>query len=157
MEEIGVGRADETDVVRRDAAHDAGREGRHDEDRSLVAGDVDADHLRRHFGAVQRAQGPTEGRVDQVLRSPDGDHQQHGDHPVPLAVVADLDAEQRHRRHRHAVRAAGPLRLVAQRDVDDDAQPERRHRQVMPLQLEDRPRHQRRQQCRGDGAGEQGE
>jgi len=106
---------------------------------------------------VQRTQGAAEGRVDQVERGPDRDRQQQRDNPVPLLVAGQLEAEQAHRRYRHAIRPAGPLRFVAQRDADDDAETERRHRQVVALELEDRPGDQRGEDAGGDGAGAHGE
>ena len=106
---------------------------------------------------MQRAQGAAEGRVDQVQRGPDRDHQQRGNDPVPLLVARQFEAEQAHRRHRHAVRPARPLRFVTQRNVDDDAQTQRRHRQIVALELEDRAGDQRRQNAGGQRTGAHGQ
>ena len=76
MEEVGQVGRDEADVMRGDAAHQAGKDGRHHEDRHLVAHHIDADDLRGHFRAVQRAQRAAERRIDQVERGPDADRQQ---------------------------------------------------------------------------------
>ena len=74
-----------------------------------------------------------------------------------MLVVAELKAEQAEGGHRHAVGAAGPGGLVAQGDVEDDAETKGGHGQVVALQLEDRPGHQRGQQAGGRGAGAHGQ
>ena len=73
VEEVGEVGRDEADVVRGDAAHHAGEDGRQHEDRHLVADDIDADDLGGDLRAVQRAQRPAERRVDQVERGPDAE------------------------------------------------------------------------------------
>ena len=86
-----------------------------------VSFSIDADHLGRHLRPVQGAQGAAEGGIDQVQGRPDADREQQGDHPVPVLVTAEFEAEQAEGRHRHAIGAAGPGGLVAQGDVEDDA------------------------------------
>ena len=140
-----------------DAAHQAGKHRGQHEDGDLVADHVHTHHAGGDLRAVQRTQGAAEGGVDEVEGCPHAHRQQDRHHPVPVLVTVEFEAEQAEGRYRHAVGAAGPLGLVAQGDVEDDAQAEGGHGQVIPLQLEDRPGHQRGQQAGGCSAGPHGQ
>ena len=140
VQERRLGRRDEAGVVRHQRAGHRGEHRRDHEHAQLVARGVDAQRLRR--GLASRAARAARGRRGDSIRlsaSHTAQQQRATDHPVPGALALQRPAGHDQRRHRHAVGPAGDLVLGGQHDRDDDAQPERGHRQVVALQPQDRP------------------
>ena len=75
--------------------------------------------------------------------------------PVPGLRAARRASRTDQPRHRHAVRAAGPARLVGEHHRDEQAQAERRDRQIVALQPQDRPPDHEGEQRRQTHAAEQ--
>ena len=148
-------RRDEADVVSRQTAHDAREERGKDKNGDLIARNIHPDDLRGHLRAAQCAQRATERRVDQILARPDAEQQNAGKQPVPASFAEHFNAEERQRGHGHAVGASGVAPLILDDDGDDDAQSQRRHRQIMTAQTEDRRGDRRGQKCGADGSGAQ--
>ena len=131
-------RRDEPAVVRRQPAGHRGEHCRHDEDQQLVACTVDAGDLRGDFGGVHRAKRAADRRIDQVGGDPHRSQQASTRQPVPCPFTLNHDAKQRQRRHLHAVRTAGEAVFGCDHDRHDDAQAQRRHREVVALESQDR-------------------
>jgi hypothetical protein len=77
------------------------------------------------------------------------------DDGVPHELALGAPAEQAEGGHRHAVRAAGQVDLLVQHDGDDDAHAQGAHRQVVALELEDRPGDREGQQADAAGAADE--
>jgi hypothetical protein len=138
-EEIERHRADEILLVREQAAGQRGHAGREHEYLALDPRGVDAEGLRGDLRAVHPG-----ARIDEVQRQQHRGEHHHRHHRVPAQVAVDGPAEQRQSGDAgHAVGTAGPVDRLDHDDVDDDAEAERGHRQVVTLELEQRPRDQR--------------
>ncbi len=147
--------ADEALLVREQAAGDGAEHRGEHEHPGLRAGGVDTHHLGRELRAVHGAQCPARPRVDDVEGEPDdGEHDGRHD-PVPVQVGLDAPAEQAQAGDpRQPVRTAGECHRLHHDDVHDDAEAERRHRQVVALEPKDGAGDQPRDQEHDRHAGQ---
>ena len=134
-------------------ADQRGDDGGDHKDQGLYPGGVNADHRRADLGPMHGAERPAKRAVHDVLRGPDSEQQQPGHHPVPAFLASQREAQ-----HGEILSQDKPVRPAREPDLrlqhngDDDADPQRRHGQIMALQFQDRSGdHERQHPDRGGG------
>ena len=120
-------------------AGEGGDHRRAGKDLHLEEAGIDTENLRRHFRIVNGPQGPADPGTPEVEGE---EHHQQGCAPDQVIVLQITVKGERPDREigdpGETGRAAGEIDIFVDDDIDDDPETEGRHRQIMPLELEDR-------------------